>query len=70
MKKRKKAARAPSKNGYDFSAGERGRYAGRIRGGARVVWLESEVAKVFPDSRSVNRALRLIADVARKSLER
>lgn len=70
MKKGKKAAQAPSKDGYDFSAGVRGRYAGRTRGGSLVVRLEPEVAKVCPDSRSVKRALRLIADVARKSLER
>jgi hypothetical protein len=53
---------------YDFSSGERGKYAGRIRGGPRVVLLEPEVARVFPDSRSVNRVLRLIAEIARKSL--
>jgi hypothetical protein len=52
---------------YDFSGGERGKYAGRVRG-PRVVLLEPEVARVFPDSRSVNRVLRLIAEIARKSL--
>jgi len=70
MKKGKKAVRGTPRNEYDFSTGERGRYAGRIRGGSRAVWLEPEVAKVFPDSRSVNRALRLIADIARRSLGR
>ena len=53
---------------YDFSAGVRGKYVGRLRGGARVVLLEPEVARVFPDSRSVNGVLRLIAEIARKSL--
>jgi len=53
---------------YDFSGGERGKYAGRVRSHARVVLLEPEVARVFPDSRSINRALRLIAEIARKAL--
>ena len=68
MKKRRSTARDRMRREYDFSDGERGRYARRIRGGARTVLLEPEVARVFPDSRSVNRALRLIAEIARKSL--
>jgi hypothetical protein len=32
------------------------------------VVLEAQVARVFPDSRSVNRALRLITEIARRSL--
>lgn len=70
MKKRRSTARTPLRGEYDFDGGVRGRYAGRVRSGARVVLLEPEVARFFPDSRSVNRALRLIADIARKSLEK
>jgi len=53
---------------YDFSDGVRGKYASSLRGRPRTVVLEPEVARVFPDSRSVNRALRLITEIARKSL--
>ena len=68
MKKRRSSRHDAVRREYDFSAGERGRYAGRLRNGARIVVLEPEVARVFPDSRSVNRALRMIAEIARKSL--
>lgn len=70
MKKRRSSTRTAMRSEYDFSAGLRGKYAGKIRGGGRIVRLEPEVARVFPDSRSVNRALRLITQIARRSLER
>ena len=43
---------------YDFSKGVRGKYADRFAKGSNVVVLEPDVAKAFPDSESVNRALR------------
>ena len=43
---------------YDFSKGVRGKYAERFAKGSNVVVLEPDVAKAFPDSKSVNRALR------------
>jgi hypothetical protein len=52
---------------YDFKAGVRGKYAGRVRSGGRVVVLEPDVAKLFPDSRAVNRALRALAEVVRRT---
>jgi len=45
---------------YDFSQGERGKYARRYAQGANVVVLEPDVAKVFSDSKSVNVSLRRI----------
>ena len=51
---------------YDFTGGVRGKYVGRVRGGGKVVILEPDVAKVFPDSRSANRALRAIAGVIQR----
>ena len=42
---------------YDFSNATRGRYAGFALGSKTVV-LEPDVAKVFKDSESVNKALR------------
>ena len=44
----------------DFSGGERGRYAKRFAQGTNLVMLEPEVAQVFPDSESVNAALRAV----------
>jgi hypothetical protein len=38
--------------------------------GTNLVLLEPDVARAFPDSNSVNRALRLLRDVARKSTSR
>ena len=50
---------------YDFKAGVRGKYAGCVRSGLLVV-LEPDVARLFPDSRAVNRALRVLAEVVRR----
>jgi hypothetical protein len=49
---------------YDFSHGERGRYAERYRAGTNLVLLEPDVAERFPDSEAVNRALRSLLDDA------
>lgn len=49
---------------YDFSKGVRGKYARRYARGTNVVVLKPDVAKLFPDSASVNDALRLLAKVA------
>ena len=49
---------------YDISGGERGKYYDRYRAGTNVVLLEPDVAAVFHDSESVNRALRMLIDVA------
>jgi hypothetical protein len=49
---------------YDFSHGERGRYAERYHAGTNLVLLEPDVAERFPDSEAVNRALRSLFDDA------
>ncbi len=54
---------------YDFSAGERGKYTERYAGGSNVVVLSPDVAKSFPDSESVNRALRALISVARDNVD-
>lgn len=51
---------------YDFSKGVRGKYAKRYAAGSNVVILSPEVAKIFPDSASVNEALRVFVKIARK----
>lgn len=53
---------------YDLSklrGGVRGKYYRRAIAGTNLVLLEPEIAKLFPDSDSVNRALRLLADTAK-----
>jgi len=45
---------------YDFSRGKRGKYARRYAEGTNVVVLDPDVAKVFPNSKSVNISLRKI----------
>jgi hypothetical protein len=49
---------------YDFRDGVRGKYAARVRQGTNIVVLDPDVAKAFPDSRAVNRALRALLKVA------
>lgn len=51
---------------YDFSYGIRGKYARRYAQGTNLVAISADVAKVFPDSKSVNEALRTLARIARK----
>jgi len=50
---------------YDIRGGVRGKYYDRYRQGTNVVLLEPDVAAVFHDSESVNRALRVLIDAAR-----
>jgi hypothetical protein len=52
---------------YDIRGGVRGKYHDRYRAGTNVVLLERDVAEVFRDSESVNRALRLLVNVAQAS---
>ena len=56
---------------YDFTPedlrrGARGKYAARYAEGTNVVLLDPDVAEVFPDSASVNRALRALAEIIRE----
>ena len=55
---------------YDFRDGERGKYASRYVEGSNVVVLSPDVAESFPDSESVNKALRGLIDLARRSSAR
>jgi hypothetical protein len=51
---------------YDFSGGVRGKYYQAYRQSSNVVVLDPDVAEIFPDSASVNEALRLLAKIAKK----
>lgn len=53
---------------YDFSKGVRGAHYQAYSAGTNVIFLEPDVAKVFKDSDSVNRILRLLHQLARKSV--
>jgi hypothetical protein len=55
-----KSERKEMRNEYDFSQGERGKYARRYAKGTNVIVLEPDVAKVFPNSKVVNISLRQI----------
>ncbi len=55
---------------YDFSGGVRGKYADRFARGSSVVVLDPDVAQVFADSESVNRALRALAGIIRDQSEK
>lgn len=50
---------------YDFSSGVRGKYVDLYRKGTNVVILEPEIAEAFPDSKSVNDALRSLLPAKR-----
>jgi hypothetical protein len=51
---------------YNFSGGVRGKYLERCPRAANVVMLDPDVAERFPDSESVNRALRALAATNRE----
>jgi hypothetical protein len=53
---------------YDFAKGVRGKHHEAYKAGTNVVFLDSDIARVFTDSESVNRALRLLLDLANKQV--
>lgn len=55
---------------YDFTEGVRGKYAKRYAEGNNIVLLAKDVAEVFPDSASVNEALRALVAIAQRGKKR
>jgi hypothetical protein len=51
---------------YDFSKGVVGKYARRYAAGTNLVLLDPDVAGVFPDSKSVNEALRSLVRIVER----
>ena len=51
---------------YDFSKGVRGKYVQRLTAGSNIVVLAPDVAELFPDSESVNEALRALVNIAQR----
>jgi hypothetical protein len=62
----KKAEIGEMRPEYDFSGGVRGKYLPRLAKGANVVVLDRDMAKVFPTSKAVNDALRVLAEAGRR----
>ena len=50
------------KKEYDFSKGTRGKYHKRFSSGNNIVRIDPELKKHFPNSKSVNKALKSILD--------
>jgi hypothetical protein len=48
----------------EFKNGVRGKYYKRATQGTNLVLIEPNLSALFPDSESVNRALRVLADAA------
>lgn len=66
QKGHKKTAGKQTPREYDFKGGTRGKYATRYAKGSNVIVLSPDVAKVFPDSTSANRALRAFIEMMEK----
>jgi hypothetical protein len=49
---------------YDFRGGVRGKHAERYAQGSNIILLAPDVARCFPDSDSVNEALRVLINAA------
>ena len=54
---------------YDFSKGIRGKYAKKYKEGTNVVPIDPDVLAYFPDSESVNEALRSLIPIIKKASE-
>ena len=50
-----------------IKSGVRGKYANRYREGTNIVLVDPDLHRLFPDSESVNRALRKFAEEHRMS---
>ena len=53
---------------YDFAHGVRGKHHEDYKAGTNVIFLEPDLAKVFTDSASVNRVLRLLLNLAKEGV--
>ena len=58
---------APRPN-LDFSKGARGKYYDRIKAGTNIVLIAPDLLDTFPDSESVNEALRGLKKIAARSV--
>jgi hypothetical protein len=58
---------APRPN-LDFSKGVRGKYCDRMKSGTDIVLIAPDLLDTFPDSESVNEALRGLKKIAARSI--
>ena len=63
----KKRSERPMRKEYDFRGAVVGKYARRYAEGTNMVLLDPDVAGAFPDSKSVNEALRSLVRIAERS---
>jgi hypothetical protein len=54
----------------DWSKAERGKYAKRYAEGTNIVTIAPDLTEMFPNSESVNQALRALAEIIRASSAR
>jgi hypothetical protein len=60
-KRTNQAAEMRAEYNFDYSKAERGKYYRRLlKEGSNIVVLDRDIAKAFPDSASVNKALRSV----------
>jgi hypothetical protein len=55
---------------YDFGQGVKGKYANKYKEGTNIILLDPDVASLFPDSKTVNDALRVLAKVAQQKVKK
>ena len=68
----KKSENDKMREEYDFSklkGGIRGKYYRQAKAGTNLVLIDPDLAMVFPDGESVNRALRLLLEAASDATE-
>ena len=53
---------------YDFSKGVRGKYYKRYQKGTNLVLLDPDVVRLYPDTETINKVLRTVADVAKLAI--
>ena len=63
----KKRTERPMRKEYDFRGAVVGKYARKYAEGTNMVLLDPDVASAFPDSKSVNDALRSLVRIAERS---
>ncbi len=64
---KKSTDRDTMRSHYNFRGGVRGKYVARYREGTNVVLLDPDVAAVFKNAESVNRALRALLQAVPRS---
>lgn len=72
-KSRDRADKDELREEYDLASlgpGVRGKYFERARSGTNLVLLDPDVARAFPSQEAVNKALRMLAEVAEASSRR